>query len=1213
MDALPGPDGRHLTGVDLELLLRGNQEGDEYWQLARHLRQCQDCQLLMERYQGESRAFELLKTSTPGTHQPDCPAREVWINLAAGTLEDSTADRLLDHAVSCSHCGSRLREAMEDLHSDDIPPIANAVLTADFREQVIAKLDQKPRAATMLSRRPWLAPGSAAAAAVVLASAGIWYLVGTEPDAERLIAQSYSSRRTMELRIPGAAYAQLTATKGSGGGAGVSGNEYSARAAVQIQRGLSAERTSPRWLQLRSRLELIDWNYDSAIHTLQQLAAADPGNHSIQADLGNSYLLRGMHLDNARDLLRAVETLSGLLRPGVAEESSELFRVALFNRALANERLHFWEQAAADWSRYLKIDSASGWSEEARSRLAQIEKDKRAWRNELRKQQLLPAGFLAALRKDPGLPLEPYLELAVRQWIPSLGAASPLPEAPAALRRLADLTAERHRDRWLSDLLLGVRQPEFAAAAAMLAGAVEANDTGRRDEGLALSSQAARRFAGAGNLAGSLRARLERVYSLSRGMHDAECSREGRELVQPLLDREYAWAYGRLLLERSTCAVRAGLFGDAQALRQEAVERIGSAGYPTLLLRAIGFAANLQMVLGRYDDASRLDHEGLKLFWQQGFHPPYRAYQFYDNLSQAAERQKQWELGFLAESEALPMIELEGKPGAAAVARYRLAMFAGKTRRAAEARSEIERAGEDFGKISGESSTLALRAEGQLMLASSLLESGELALARQVLEKVRTGDFKNNRIQRAALHRVKGMVAVRLQRGRQEEFDEGRRELTAALDLAQAALPGLRTERDRAHWKREAGTVYRELIRLAVDHDGDPELGLALWESFRSAPVQGGEARQQRPEMREVSSSAVPAMRALAAGYQNASVLAFAQIDEALQGWFYDNRGIYPFRSPAKVSELAPMCAALSRMAAQPASPAAEIDALSHRVYAALIKPVEHQLDPQRLLLIEPDGPCSAIPFELLRDGRGVYLTDKFAIATSPGAWAERALRSRSQPVTTATHALVVENPRLGAGVIRFYPPLPNARREADLVRAAFASHTSLAGSAAALDAVLRELPRAGVFYFGGHGDSHGGNGGLLLAPRAAASGGDVELLDGTSLEPALGRCRLAILSACSTAAGERMGPFNPASLIQALWRSGVPAVVATRWEVDERATAALLESLMRHLLSGAAPPVALRAAMSEVRRIKGLEHPMHWAAFHVFGVSQPEPGERGV
>jgi hypothetical protein len=215
-------------------------------------------------------------------------------------------------------------------------------------------------------------------------------------------------------------------------------------------------------------------------------------------------------------------------------------------------------------------------------------------------------------------------------------------------------------------------------------------------------------------------------------------------------------------------------------------------------------------------------------------------------------------------------------------------------------------------------------------------------------------------------------------------------------------------------------------------------------------------------------------------------------------------------------------------------------------------------------------------------DRQGKYLVDRLALATSPGMFAERVLNALDQKIPRRLHALVVDNPKLGAAALREFPLLPDWGEEADFITATFRSHERLSGAAATLSAVLSALPKADVFYFGGHGASGNEHGGVLLAPEA---GTDSALLDATQLEPVVKHCRLAILSACSTAKGERTGGFNPNSLIQALWRAGVPNVLATRWEVESRVTAEVVPLLLQGILSGESPACALQAAIRQIRR----------------------------
>lgn len=95
--------------------------------------------------------------------------------------------------------------------------------------------------------------------------------------------------------------------------------------------------------------------------------------------------------------------------------------------------------------------------------------------------------------------------------------------------------------------------------------------------------------------------------------------------------------------------------------------------------------------------------------------------------------------------------------------------------------------------------------------------------------------------------------------------------------------------------------------------------------------------------------------------------------------------------------------------------------------------------------------------------------------------------------------------------------------------------------------------------------------------------------------------CRLAVLSACATAASDLDGAWNPDGLVRAFLRAGAAEVVASRWNVDSEATAELMEAFYRSVAAGAAPGEALEAASREIRARHGRSHPHYWAAFHLF------------
>jgi CHAT domain-containing protein len=79
-------------------------------------------------------------------------------------------------------------------------------------------------------------------------------------------------------------------------------------------------------------------------------------------------------------------------------------------------------------------------------------------------------------------------------------------------------------------------------------------------------------------------------------------------------------------------------------------------------------------------------------------------------------------------------------------------------------------------------------------------------------------------------------------------------------------------------------------------------------------------------------------------------------------------------------------------------------------------------------------------------------------------------------------------------------------------------------------------------------------------------------------------------------------------SLARAFLLAGVPEVVASRWDADSSATAALMDSFYRILLDGRSAPQALQAAAAELRRLPATSHPYYWAAFSAFGPGNSKP-----
>ena len=84
--------------------------------------------------------------------------------------------------------------------------------------------------------------------------------------------------------------------------------------------------------------------------------------------------------------------------------------------------------------------------------------------------------------------------------------------------------------------------------------------------------------------------------------------------------------------------------------------------------------------------------------------------------------------------------------------------------------------------------------------------------------------------------------------------------------------------------------------------------------------------------------------------------------------------------------------------------------------------------------------------------------------------------------------------------------------------------------------------------------------------------------------------------------------------LTRAFLHAGTARVVASLWQVDDWATAALMERFYATLASGADPVQALAGAQRALAGLSATAHPFYWAGFVVVeGAGRgrvPRPGE---
>jgi CHAT domain-containing protein/tetratricopeptide (TPR) repeat protein len=274
---------------------------------------------------------------------------------------------------------------------------------------------------------------------------------------------------------------------------------------------------------------------------------------------------------------------------------------------------------------------------------------------------------------------------------------------------------------------------------------------------------------------------------------------------------------------------------------------------------------------------------------------------------------------------------------------------------------------------------------------------------------------------------------------------------------------------------------------------------------------------------------------------------------------------------------------------------------LGRRLYDVLLAPVRDRLAGAQRLVLVPDGSISDVPFAALRDPQRRYLIRDFALTYAPAAG--RPTHTRESARSRGGGALLVGNP---AWERSFFPDLDvlrSAESEVDGIRKLYVRPTLLNGKAATRAAFLAELPRHELVHFAGHArvshdepmSSH-----LVLAGDTTGFGDNVVFAsDIVRLD--LRAVRLIVLSAC----GEPRGPYAGSvrnGLVQAFLDAGVGGVIASQWEADDEATAALMRVLHRELTAGRSGDEALRGAqltfLKDWASADVTTRPKTWATF---------------
>jgi CHAT domain-containing protein len=268
------------------------------------------------------------------------------------------------------------------------------------------------------------------------------------------------------------------------------------------------------------------------------------------------------------------------------------------------------------------------------------------------------------------------------------------------------------------------------------------------------------------------------------------------------------------------------------------------------------------------------------------------------------------------------------------------------------------------------------------------------------------------------------------------------------------------------------------------------------------------------------------------------------------------------------------------------------------QLYDKVIAPLVAHFRGADRVIIAPDGPLHALPFEALVIGGPSprYWIEDVTVMIAPSLAVLAA--NRTAPRTARSNLLAFGAPEPDVSGL---PRLDHARAELDAVAARHTGALTIAGADATPQRFAAANPEGFArIHFAAHAIANPMSpldSAILTAPGT----GGARLLARTLLETRLD-ADLVTISACRGTGTRIVAGEGLVGFAWALLHAGARSVVAGLWDVNDRSTLELMTALYTGLDAQLDAPAALRAAkLRLLQRDSPFRHPYYWAPFEVF------------
>lgn len=1003
------------------------------------------------------------------------------------------------------------------------------------------------------------------------------------------------------------------ATSGSG-----DSNRVVRRAARDSSRALE-ETLTAETLWNDAIANLLTGKANAAIVDLTKATELAPGDARLWSDLSGAHLQRGATALDPYEFVLALSTANRAVRcnPGLL--------AARFNRALALQRLSLRDRAEADWRFVARMEQDRLWVYEAQAHAKSLKRPAVTpdWKRQLAAVEAAVSqgkvGQIPSMVEGLQTNFREYLEeTLLGEWAAAEDKRreQEAKQKLAIAKSIADALVVTGGDRMAADVtssiatmstLDSIKLRRMADGFVAYFEGLDLVKRGMFLQALARFETAQRLLAEQGNPFA-----YWAVYRMVRCRYQLADYRQARYQLAALTQDPGSAPYEAL---RGRSLLLTGLIDGIEGRHSASITAFQAAEAAFRAVQEIPLAAKLGATL-----ATEFDILGQRrVAWSRlypsliepaTFGRPESRLALYVTASELTREEGEIEIALWFQEEVLKNLQLIRRPEETVIELCKHSVLLAALGKKAEAAADLAQARISLQQIS--EPLLRRSIEGDLLLAEGSLAATDsplqaIAKLDEAIPIFRATSY-HYRIGHALYQRALAERAL----GRNDAVE---RDLAAAIAELERQRETITGPGDRITYLDRLKETFDTMVAFQLEQRQRADVALRFSEQAKARVLwdwmltrAGGSVPQNFPQT-ATQLDLQSLQRSLPEG---TAVIEYAVLPDRLVLWVLHRQGELRWRTVlVGAGTLGDLVQRFRRALLEKRS--ADLESISKQLHDKLIRPVASDIAPGERLVLIPDGALHTLPFSLLRDRQtGRYLIQDHVYTVAPSARVFIASRQRDIDLARRSdrRVLIVAAPDFDPEIDPSLVPLKAGEADAAIAQI-FPGSQVLRGGDATREAFLQAAGNFEILHFGGHSVVNT-NFPLLSQMLFAKNPNDPArgvLYSGDVLRQSFPRTRLAVLASCSTATGRISRTEGVESLARPFLAAGVPAVIASLWDVDDDVTAMFFSRFYGHLRQTFDPAAALQQTQVESleNESAGMADPRAWGAFELIGGSVPE------